>query len=83
MAVKCSMFKKSVKFLGHIVSAEGVSVDPEKSRQDSQLAISSNSEAALFVFGYGWVHEETYQGLRAHCSPVAAVVAQGCAVYLD
>ena len=27
---KCSMFKKSVKFLGHIVSAEGVSVDPEK-----------------------------------------------------
>ena len=27
---KCSLFQKTVKFLGHIVSAEGVAIDPEK-----------------------------------------------------
>ncbi|MEM7032008.1 MAG: reverse transcriptase family protein, partial [Chloroflexota bacterium] len=27
---KCALFQKSVKFLGHVVSAEGVSVDPSK-----------------------------------------------------
>ena len=27
---KCKLFKTSVKYLGHIVSAEGISVDPEK-----------------------------------------------------
>ena len=27
---KCALFKKEVKFLGHIVSAEGVLCDPEK-----------------------------------------------------
>ena len=27
---KCSFFEKSVKFLGHVISAEGISVDPTK-----------------------------------------------------
>ena len=27
---KCSLFQKSVKFLGHVISAGGVAVDPEK-----------------------------------------------------
>ena len=27
---KCSFFKKSVKYLGHVVSEEGVATDPEK-----------------------------------------------------
>ena len=30
---KCILFQHSVKFLGHIVSEEGVSTDPEKFRQ--------------------------------------------------
>lgn len=27
---KCRFFQKSVKYLGHIVSSEGISTDPEK-----------------------------------------------------
>ena len=27
---KCALFQKTVKFLGHVISAEGVAVDPEK-----------------------------------------------------
>ena len=30
---KCSFFTKSVNFLGHVVSADGVSTDPEKVRK--------------------------------------------------
>ena len=29
---KCSLFRRGVNFLGHIVSVEGVATDPEKRR---------------------------------------------------
>jgi hypothetical protein len=33
---KCHLFQKSVKFLGHVVSGEGISTDPEKIRAVSE-----------------------------------------------
>lgn len=35
---KCHFLKKSVRFLGHIVSAEGIATDPEKVRSITALA---------------------------------------------
>lgn len=45
---KCHFLRRSVKFLGHIVSAEGIATDPEKVR-----AITALSEADLMEDGTG------------------------------
>ncbi|KAK3743518.1 hypothetical protein QZH41_015906, partial [Actinostola sp. cb2023] len=34
---KCRLFQQSVYFLGHVVSADGISTDPEKNRADCAL----------------------------------------------
>ena len=36
--VKCSLLKKQVLYLGHIISADGVSPDPEKVEKSKELA---------------------------------------------
>jgi hypothetical protein len=39
---KCSLFQPSVAFLGHVVSAEGITTDPEKVRAISERAKPRN-----------------------------------------
>lgn len=38
---KCNLFQQSVKFLGHVVSGEGLSTDPEKTRAVAEWPVPS------------------------------------------
>ncbi len=47
---KCFLFRKSVKYLGHIVSEEGISCDPEKVAAVERCTVpTSKTEARVFV----------------------------------
>ena len=47
---KCQFFKKSVTFLGHIISDQGVSTDPEKIQAITQwLTLTSPEELRSFL----------------------------------
>jgi len=39
---KCKLFQKSVSFLGHIISGEGIGTDPEKARVVTEWSTPTN-----------------------------------------
>ncbi len=53
---KCELFKKQVEFLGHIVSAQSISIDPEyKRRCLDLLKPTSVAELRRFLGMIGWI----------------------------
>jgi hypothetical protein len=48
---KCSLFQLSVAFLGHVVSAEGITTDPEKVRAISERPEPRNLEELRSFLG--------------------------------
>ena len=40
---KCSFFKRKVKFVGHIVSADGIEIDPDKTEKVSSWPTPKNT----------------------------------------
>lgn len=54
---KCHFLRRSVKFLGHIVSADGISSDPDKIK-----SITSLTEADLMEVGSGVPSKQKISG---------------------
>lgn len=52
---KCHFFKSSVRYLGHVVDAQGVHTDPEKVSALKKLAMSHKQRGAGKVFGLCWL----------------------------
>ena len=57
---KCQFFKKSVTFLGHIISDQGVSTDPEKIQAITTMADTDKSRRAKEFPRPGLVLQEVY-----------------------
>ncbi|KAI2664186.1 Retrovirus-related Pol polyprotein [Labeo rohita] len=54
---KTHFFRSSLKFLGHIVSAEGIQADPEKTRAVQEFPVPRNiKEVQQFLGMAGWYH---------------------------
>ena len=65
---KCSFFQKEVRFLGHVVSAEGIAVDPRKTAVIRQWPFPKNiSELRGFLGLCGFY--------RAYCKGFAEIAA--------
>ena len=49
---KCSFFMREVKYIGHIVSAEGVQADPDKIDKVKNWPIPTNPEQVRSFLGF-------------------------------
>ena len=58
---KCHLFKKRVVFLGHVVSEDGVSTDPEKIR----ASVTGQPQFRHLPCAISWVFAPTTAGLSA------------------
>ena len=52
-AKKCSLFKRSVKFLGHIVSEEGIACNPDKIRAVTEIGPPKDKTGVRSILGLG------------------------------
>eukprot|EP00253_Pinus_taeda_P024492 PITA_24492 len=72
---KCSFFQERIHYLGHIISGEGISVDPEKVKAIMDWPIPRNAHEERGVIAYASrklkPHEELY---ATHDLELAAVV---------
>ncbi|XP_020298020.1 uncharacterized protein LOC109862393, partial [Pseudomyrmex gracilis] len=47
---KCNLFRKQVKYLGHVVSAEGISTDPEKNAAVREWPVPQNKKQVKLIW---------------------------------
>ena len=67
---KCSFGQNSVEYLGHVISAEGVSTDPAKTAAISKWpAPKSVKELRSFFGSYGLL-QELCEGLWSCCKAI-------------
>uniref|UniRef100_A0A1B0GHP0 RNA-directed DNA polymerase n=2 Tax=Lutzomyia longipalpis TaxID=7200 RepID=A0A1B0GHP0_LUTLO len=59
---KCSLFQRKAHFLGHIVSAEGVSTDPDKIRAVAEWPIPRNKKEVQSFLGICAYYRSYIQG---------------------
>jgi hypothetical protein len=49
--LKCSFFQKEIHYLGHIISGEGISVDPEKVKAIMECPVPKNAHEVRSFMG--------------------------------
>jgi hypothetical protein len=64
---KCDFWLKEIKFLGHTISLDGISVDPKKGTRSDELEASYYSTADSEFSGIGRVLPTIYPGFLQDC----------------
>lgn len=49
---KCKLFRSSVKYLGHVISEDGIATDPEKTKAVQELPIPTNVHELRSTIGF-------------------------------
>jgi transposase InsO family protein len=71
---KCKFFKNSVKYLGHIVSSEGVSVDPEKTEKVSSWPTPTNHKDVQKFMGFANYYRRYIDGFAKIAQPLTKLL---------
>ena len=67
---KCHLFKKSVTFLGHVVSKDGIKTDPEKIKAVSYWPVPSTVKEVRSFLGFANYHRRFIQGFATLAAPL-------------
>ena len=67
-AAKCQFFKTRVKYLGHVVSSEGVATDPAKTEAVARWPTPKTLKDLRSFLGFAWYYRYFCPGLRPDSS---------------
>jgi hypothetical protein len=74
---KCYFFQKEIHYLGHIISDEGISVDPEKVKAIMEWPVQKNAHEVrsfMWLAGYYWIFVE---GFSKIAKPITTLQCKG------
>jgi hypothetical protein len=66
---KCSFFQNRIHYLGHIISEEGIAVDPEKIEVIKGWATPKNVTEVRSFMGLAGYYKEIHCKIFEDCSP--------------
>jgi hypothetical protein len=59
---KCSFFQREIHYLGHIISSEGISVDPEKTKAIIEWPVPKNAHEVRSFMGLAGYYRRFVEG---------------------
>jgi len=68
--VKCSWLRSSTKFLGHILTADGVSIDPARVKRVAEWSVPTNRKALQRFIGFVTYCHHFIQNFATICKPL-------------
>ena len=75
----CSFFQRQVRYLGHIISCEGVATDPAKTQKVASWPTPTSKCEVQQFFGFTAIH----QGLCTHCPTTPPSYRTHSCVHVD
>jgi hypothetical protein len=74
---KCSFFQKEIHYLGHIISDEGISVDPEKVKAIMEWPVLKNVHEVRSFMGLVGYYQRFVEGFSKIAKPITTFQRKG------
>ena len=74
---KCSFFQKEINYLGHIISGEGISMDPEKVKAIEDWPILKNAHEVRSFMGLEGYYRIFVEGFSNIAKPITTLQRKG------
>jgi hypothetical protein len=74
---KCDFFKKEIQYLGHIISVEGVAVDPEKIKAIMDWSALRNVKRVRSFMGLVGYYRRFIKGFKKISYPINSLQRKG------
>jgi hypothetical protein len=71
---KCSLFQSKLKYLGHVVSAEGIEVDQDKIKSIKEMKPPSNTSEVRSFVGIVNYYRSFIHNLAEKCAPLFQLI---------
>lgn len=73
---KCHFFQREVRYLGHIISPDGVATDPEKTRAVAEWKRPSTVTELRGFLGFASFYRRFVEGFAKHAAPLHRLVGE-------
>ena len=75
--LRCSFFQKEIHYLGHIISGEGICVDPEKVKAIMEWPMPKNAHEVRSLMGLAGYYQRFVEGFSKIAKPITTLQRKG------